>query len=102
MKGDANDSENLQFTTDIWNLVLRYIHELEDHAKAAATCKAAWGARPVLTKLEVPQDLPEDGKRSSVGPRLLASIICKVSDAEVMASPAAPRPSIPSRIAVHV
>ena len=48
----------------LWALVLQHLDTLQDHVKAATSCKAAWKAG--LLNLDVPVHMPTEGMSQSV------------------------------------
>ena len=61
MEQKPTDMGDFQLSTDIWSLILRHIHDLKQHARASAICKASWLAPPVQTKLDIVELLPLNG-----------------------------------------
>ena len=47
----------------LWALVLQHLDTLQDHVKAATSCRAAWKAG--LLKLDVPVHMSSEGMRQS-------------------------------------
>ena len=48
----------------LWALVLQHMDTLQDHVKAATSCKAAWKAG--LLNLDVPVHMPTEGMSQSI------------------------------------
>ena len=49
----------------LWAHVLQHLDTLQDHVRAATSCRAAWKAG--LIKLDVPVHMPSEGMSQSYG-----------------------------------
>ena len=53
------EPEGAMLNEHIWALVLQHLDTLQDHVRAATSCRAAWKAG--ILKLDIPVHMPSEG-----------------------------------------